>query len=676
MRLGRIDQVLGESDFMKTTTTQLVTALILIASSVAFAAELTGTAEQRLLKDIKYLSSDELEGRGVGTEGLNKAADYIREAFRAAGLKTDTIDGDAYQKFTMITGVELGKENSFVLSGPDGKEIKLEIGKDINVCSFGGSGKLNHEVVFGGYGINAKGISYVDFEGVDVKDKVVIAMRRNPQQGNAKSQFAVGHGISRHAEIRSKMSVCSTAGAAAVLFVNDPHTVQSELEKMIDQATNRVVKASRALSGLKADAPDRADAEKKLADELARLDKAIGDAHAPGAGDSLMPFGYAGNGKDAAIPAAHISVEKCDELLKATLDTSLDSLEAQIDASLKPQSSALKGWKLVGQTDVKRVRTEVKNVVAVLEGKGPLANETIVVGAHYDHVGRGGSGSRSPGSTEIHNGADDNASGSVALIELARKLAAREEPLPRRVIFIAFTAEELGLIGSEKYVDQPVFPLETTIAMYNMDMVGRLTEKLTVFGIGTSPTFSDDVTRMAESAKLSLALKPDGFGPSDHSSFYGKKIPVLHFFTGTHSDYHRPGDDWEKINIGGIQQVVQLLEEMVVHTANTEKRPEYLEVKSRAQIAPTGSRPYFGSIPNFGSEEPGYAISATAPESPAAKGGLKGGDHIIQFGEHTITDLNDFDLALRDFSAGDEVEVVVRRDGEKVKLKVTLAKPK
>jgi hypothetical protein len=655
--------------------TQLVAAAFLLTSSLAVAAELTGTAEQRLLKDIKYLSSDELEGRGVGTEGLNKAADYIRESFRAAGLKTDSVDGDAFQKFTMITGVELGEENSFALVGPAGKKIELELGKDINVCSFGGSGKLDHEVVFGGYGIDAKGI-YVDFDGVDVKGKVVIVMRRNPQQSNVKSQFSVGHGISRHAEIRSKMSVCATAGAAAILFVNDPHTVQSELEKMIDQATNRVVKASRALSGLQPDAPDRGDAEKKLANEIKKLDTEIADAHAPGAGDNLMKFGYAGNGKDGAIPAGHITVGRVDELLKLALDTSLNGLEAQIDATLKPHSSVLKGWKLVGQTDVKRVRTEVKNVVAVLEGNGPHADETIVVGAHYDHVGRGGAGSRSPGSTEIHNGADDNASGSVALLELARKLAAREEPLPRRVVFIAFTAEELGLIGSEKYVNQPVFPLEKTIAMYNMDMVGRLREKLTVFGIGTSPTFKDDVLRIAETAELSLALKPDGFGPSDHSSFYGRKIPVLHFFTGTHSDYHRPGDDWEKINVGGVMQVIQLLEEMVVHTAITEKRPAYLEVKSRAQIRPSGSRPYFGSIPNFGSEEVGYAISATAPGSPANKGGLKGGDHIIQFGKHTITDLNDFDLALRNYSAGDDVDVVVRRDGEKVKLKVTLAKPK
>ncbi|MBC8291098.1 MAG: M20/M25/M40 family metallo-hydrolase [Planctomycetes bacterium] len=656
--------------------TVLALSCLIVGSIDLTGAELAGTAEQRLLKDIRFLASDEMEGRGVGTEGLHKAAEFVRSEFKAAGLKVDAVDGDAFQKFSMITGVKLGESNSLTFVGPDDQKIELKIGEDCNVCSFGGSAKLDHEVVFGGYGINAKGIPYMDFDGVDVKGKVVIVMRRTPQQGNKKSPFATGHGISRHAELRTKVSVCSTAGAAAILFVNDPHSVQNELEKMIDQATNRVVKATRALSGLEPDDEGREDAKKKLDNEIRRLDKAIGDAHSPNAGDNLMKFGYAGNGRDGAIPALHISVSKCNELLNAALKTSLDNLEGEIDASLKPASAFLKGWKVVGQTDVTRVRTEVKNVLAVLEGEGPLADETIVVGAHYDHVGRGGAGSHSPGSTEIHNGADDNASGTVALIELARRLASREKPLPRRVVFIAFTAEELGLIGSEKYVSQPVFPLEKTIAMYNMDMVGRLREKLTVFGIGTSPLFKDEVTEFAKAHEVALTLKPDGFGPSDHSSFYAKKIPVLHFFTGTHSDYHRPGDDWDKINLGGMQKVVGLLEDMVVKTAITEKRPAYLEVKSRAQITRSGSRPYFGSIPNFGSEDPGYAISDTAPGSPANKGGLKGGDHIIKFGKHTISDLNDFDLALRDFSAGDEVDVVVRRDGEEVKLKVTLAKPR
>lgn len=639
-------------------------------------AELRGTAANRLLSDIKYLADDKLEGRGVGTDGLKLAADFLKKQFAAAGLDVTAVDGDAFQKFTMVTGSELLEPNVLKFSGPDGKEIAFEIGSDFNVCSFGGNGQFSGEIVFGGYAINAKEAEYHDFGGIDVKGKTVIVMRRNPQQSNPRSKFASGHGISRHAAIRSKVSVCTSAGAAAILFVNDPHTVDSEMEKAFDSGHTAVVKAAQALTKLEPNAEGYADALQKLKAALGRVGAAHGDAHTGGF-DTLMKFGYAGNGKDKTIPIAHITQAKCNELLKAAMNKSLSDLEGEIDSDLKPRTQVLKDWTVSGQTSIKRVRTEVKNVLGVLEGEGPLADETIVVGAHYDHVGLGGSGSLAPGSKEVHNGADDNASGTVALIELARQLAAREQPLPRRVVFIAFTAEELGLIGSARYCANPVFPLEKTVAMYNMDMVGRLKDdKLTVFGVGTSPTFKSDVNRFGEPRKFKLSLKPEGFGPSDQSSFYAKKIPVLHFFTGTHSDYHRPGDDWEKVNIEGINRVVGLISDVVIHTADTQKRPEYAEVAGQADIQRQGSRPYFGSIPDFSNEQEGYSISGVSPKSPAATAGLKGGDSIIQMGKHKITDLNSFDLALRDFSAGDEVDVVVLRDGKKVSLKVTLAKPK
>jgi len=436
------------------------------------------------------------------------------------------------------------------------------------------------------------------------------------------------------------------------------------------------VKVARELAKLEPTDKAVTDTRSKLNAALERVNGAHGDAHTGGF-DTLMKFGYAGNGKNGAIPIVHVSQAKCDELLKLALDKSLADLEAEIDTDLKPRTHVLKGWKVAGETSLKRIRTEVKNVIGVLEGEGPLADETIVVGAHYDHVGMGGDGSLAPGVIEVHNGADDNGSGTVALIEIARQLAARKEALPRRIVFIAFTAEEKGLIGSAKYVEKPLFPLDKTIAMFNMDMVGRLREdKLTVFGVGTSPTFKDDVTRLGEDAEFKLSLKPEGFGPSDQSSFYAKKIPVLHFFTNTHSDYHRPGDDWQKINFKGIQRIADLFRDVVVFTAETQNRPEYLEVASKADIQRQGSRPYFGSIPDFSEEGEGYAISGVSPKSPAANGGLKGGDRIVQFGESKVSDLSDFDLALRNFSAGDEVDVTVLRDGQRVKLKVTLAKPR
>ena len=222
-------------------------------------------------------------------------------------------------------------------------------------------------------------------------------------------------------------------------------------------------------------------------------------------------------------------------------------------------------------------------------------------------------------------------------------------------MFIAFTGEERGLLGSAHYVKEPLVPLEQTVAMFNMDMVGRLTdEKLTVFGTGTAKRWDAWIDAEAKERRFAISKKPEGLGPSDHSSFYAKRIPVLHFFTGTHNDYHRPTDDWEKINIEGIARVVDLLAELVVTTAETEELPEYVAVQGKASLEPrTGSRPYFGSIPDFGTEVEGYAIQGVSPDSPADKAGIKGGDVLIKFGEHAITGLDDFDLALRTFSAGE-----------------------
>jgi hypothetical protein len=264
------------------------------------------------------------------------------------------------------------------------------------------------------------------------------------------------------------------------------------------------------------------------------------------------------------------------------------------------------------------------------------------------------------------------------LIELARRLAARTEQLPRTVVFIAFTGEERGLLGSAHYVKDPLFPLENTVAMFNMDMVGRLTEdKLTVFGTGTASGWDAWLDAEAAERRFTLSKKPEGLGPSDHSSFYAREIPVLHFFTGTHNDYHRPTDDWGKINVAGMHRIVDLLEELVTTTALDDARPEYVEVKGRAEMAArSGSRPYFGSIPDFSGEQSGYAIQGVSPGSPADKAGLKGGDVIIKLGEYPITGLDDFDLALREFSPGEEVSVTVRRGGEEQTFRLTLATPR
>jgi hypothetical protein len=279
---------------------------------------------------------------------------------------------------------------------------------------------------------------------------------------------------------------------------------------------------------------------------------------------------------------------------------------------------------------------------------------------------------------EIHNGADDNGSGTTVLIELARKLAAHGKKLPRRIVFLAFTGEERGLIGSARYVKTPLFPIDSTVAMLNLDMVGRLeNEKLIVHGTGTATEFDALVDRFGKQHGFEITKKPGGFGPSDHSSFYAAKVPVLFFFTGSHKDYHRPSDDVEKLNVSGMRRVGDMVAEIAVTLAEAPARPTYLEAKGGNEtLGGGGDRPYFGSIPDFAQDEPGYALSGVTKGSPADRGGLKAGDILVQLGDSKIGNLEDFDSALRKYKAGDKVPVVVKRGGQNVKLEVVLDPPR
>ena len=285
-------------------------------------------------------------------------------------------------------------------------------------------------------------------------------------------------------------------------------------------------------------------------------------------------------------------------------------------------------------------------------------------------------GSFLPDVKEIHNGADDNASGTAVLVEIAREFATRKQKLPRRLVFIAFTGEERGLLGSSHYTREPVFPLDSTVAMLNMDMVGRLKEnKLVVYGTDTAPQFDPLVDKLNDSYKFAITKQPGGFGPSDHAAFYARKIPVLHFFTGSHEDYHRPSDDWEKVNVDGMRRVGGMVADAAMAIAQADGRPEYQASKS-PQIARGGDRPYFGSIPDFTQNQPGYALTGVSSGSPAERAGLQAGDTIVQLGDSKIGNLEDFDSALRKYKAGDRVNVVVKRGEEEVKLQVTLDPPR
>ncbi|WP_437192805.1 M20/M25/M40 family metallo-hydrolase [Planctomicrobium sp. SH527] len=646
-----------------------------VTPSQARADELSPSATC-ILDDIKYLSSDELEGRGVTTKGIQKAAEYIKDQFARAGLDVTPVEGGAFQEFEINDGARLGATNTVTLKGPDGKTIPLTMDKDFTVCAFGSGGTINAPIVFLGYGIEADDIGYNDFKEIDVTGKVVVVMRRNPLQSDHHGPFAVVHGISRHAALTTKLSQAFSHGAAGVLFVNDPFTGRTEQQELADKVIKAQASLEEAAVSLVAEGANPETETQKLRDAVNHLNEVRGilGKFNP---DQLMPFGYGGRRSGKSIPCFQISQGVADELLQSTYGKKLTELEQQIDSTKQPLSKELNGWTIEATTDIQQIQVPVKNVIGVLEGEGPLSHETIVIGAHFDHLGWGDDNSAAPGAKEIHNGADDNASGTAGLLELARRLGELKEKLPRRVVFIAFTAEEKGLLGANHYVDNPVFPIEDTVAMFNMDMIGRLEdEKLVIFGTGTSQRWNALIDPLAEKLGFTVSKKPEGMGPSDHASFYAKKIPVLHLFTGTHPDYHRPEDDWEKINASGLARIIDLLEGVVLQTAKAPERPDYINIAGMASLERTGNRPYFGSIPDFGKDVAGYAIQGVAPDSPADKGGLKSGDVIIRLGTHRIGSLEDFDLVLRKFQPGEQVDVGIIRDGKETSLKVTLSTPK
>jgi hypothetical protein len=378
------------------------------------------------------------------------------------------------------------------------------------------------------------------------------------------------------------------------------------------------------------------------------------------------------------MPVLSLRRAEIDAMCRQASGKSLEEIEAGIDAEGTPRSFELTGWRLVAETNVTRKEVKTQNVVAVLEGAGALAEETVIIGAHYDHLGYGGMGSLARGSKEIHNGADDNASGTTGLLEVARRLveASKGDGPRRRIVFIAFSAEEIGLVGSARHAREPLYPMDRTVAMLNMDMIGRLSEnKLIIQGVDTAKAWGGMIDRLNETYRFELTRQTGGFGPSDHASFYAQRVPVMHFFTGLHADYHRPADDTPALNLEGMQRIVGMVTDCAVEIMQAEARPEYVNIPRAGRGDPaSGDRPYFGSIPDFAQEKPGLTLSGVAEDGPAAKAGLKGGDRIIQIGDAKIGNLEDFDAVLRRYKPGDKAKVVFVREGQEMTVEATFGK--
>ena len=660
--------------------------LATLDSRAAPAKEPSASGELWMARAAQFLASDELEGRGLKTQGIHRAAKFIHDEFRRAGLDLSIGGKDGFQRFPVAVSSRLGEGNAMELLSPKSNPSRqhlseLVLGRDYTPLAISGSGKVDLPLVFVGYGISDAELNYDDYAGVDVTGKAVLVLRHEPQQANPHSSFN-GTENSPHAPLLAKVSNAYQHGAAAVLFCTD----QFEVNRRIADAQKRLRAAIEQRDEFRpkthsssANDSDKPSPQNK--DEASRLEKQVArwkeKAHSEN--DDLMAFDAVDDVSAAReMPVLHCRRRVIDALLRAAAKPDLAALETAIDKGPQPQSFELEGCRIRGRVAIQRDMVDLDNILGAIAGQGPHAQQTIVVGAHYDHLGRGEAGSADPGNHEIHNGADDNASGTVVLIDVARRLVERNQPLDRQVLFVAFSGEERGLLGSAYFVRNPPVPLKSIVAMVNFDMVGRLRDnKLIVNGFDTAAQFDGWLDEVNEKYGFELVKHSGGFGPSDQATFYAKQIPVLHFFTGAHSDYHRPTDDFQLLNIQGMSRVSQLAADLIVKLANSERPIKYQRVaQPQQEAARRDPRPYFGSIPDFGQTGAGYAISGVSPGSPADDAGLRGGDRIVQLGPHRIGNLEDFDSALRKFEAGDRVPVVFMRGEQRIESQVILDPPR
>ncbi len=600
---------------------RLVWAIFALALIAAADTPLTvGTADsQKYLNDIKALTAPAMEGRGDGTKGLNRAARLIENRFESLGLQPAGKNGFE-QPFSVITGAKLkGKNHLNVHSG--GAKNSLKLNQDYVPFSFSATGAVSGPLVFVGYGASASEFAYDDYAGTDVKDKIAVILRYEPSGFAAKSG---NQGMTTHAQLITKAINARNHGAKAVVLANG-----------------------------------------KLGDNEE---------------DLLTRFGSVSGPENTGILIVHVKNAVVEEWFKAA-GKSLADVQNHINGATKPDSFEFpESIQLSLRVDIENTRATVNNVLAYLPGK---TEEYVIIGAHYDHLGRGNFDSLAPAQIgQIHPGADDNASGTAGVLELARLFAPLKGQLQRGILFASFAGEELGLLGSAEWVKEPTLPLEKAVAMVNMDMIGRIKDsRVYIGGVGTGSTFKSELEQAQSKSNFKIEYSAGGYAASDHTSFVTKRIPVLFLFSGLHSDYHKPSDTWEKINPEAAARLLDLVSSVGLQLANAAEKPAFVSVVEDTPHSGTpggggGYGPYFGSIPDFGQTENGVRFSDVKPGSPAAKAGFQAGDVLIQFGDKPIKNLYDFTDALRRSKVGEVVPVTVLRDGKPVTASVKLEQRK
>lgn len=577
-------------------------------------------------RDVYWLADDAREGRGAGYAGLEQSAGYIAARLNQLGLEPLPGQTDFFQPFDVAAGSFVAGSTS--LAAGDA----FELGKDFTAMSVSREGAFEGPLAFVGYSARNDEKGYDDFAGIDVKGRVVIALRYEPHDAEGNSRFTGTDNFSNSAGLTQKARLAAEAGAVAILIVNPP----------------------------------------KFHDDL----------------PPLSPF--ARSGPVARLPVIQLTTEAADKLLASRGAPSIARLQDAIDATGKPLSMLIDGPPVKGNVAIERRNITVRNVMAMFPGNGPNKDEYVVVGAHYDHAGRGEFGGRGVNAGQVHNGADDNASGTTTLLQLAQDIVAHG-PADRSIIFQFYAAEEMGLLGSAYFTNNPLVPLDQIAAMLNLDMVGRVREEnLYIGGSGTAAPFEAMVAAVDDASPLNFkVMGKGGVGPSDHASFARKGIPVLFLFSGLHPEYHTPADKPDTINYEGIAQAHAVAFDLVYAMASMERSPyngEFDSLGSQiggrtrgdrpANAAPREQRPQLGVEPAYGTDEStdGVLITGIIANTTAADAGMKGDDVIIQLNDTKIENLYDLTEFLGNIKVGDDVTITVRRGTEIVKLPTTKMK--
>lgn len=591
-----------------------------LAFSAALYAQAPATTPTRTKEYVTTLASDHLEGRLSGSVGEQRASDYLVSQLRRIGAQPVPGQTGFTVPFEFTAGTRDG--GSWLrLGGQNGQRYDQR--KDVQALSFSDNLDVTDvPVVFAGYGIvvpESQNFPYDSYATLDVKDKVVVVLRYFPEDAEQKTKGI----LSRYSDLRYKAMAARQRGAKALLVVAGPNS--------------------------------------------------------PNAGE-IIPMSFDTALSGSGIPAASISGAVADAMFRTLGDPAKTLAAAQTsldDANPHATGFALPNLTVSIHTDVVREKRTGHNVLAYLPATGTTANVEkpwVAVGAHYDHLGHGENGSSLAEKADvgkIHYGADDNASGSAAVLAVAERLS--KQPRTRNVLLAFWSGEELGLIGSNAYVNKPVLPLDRLAAYVNFDMVGRMVDnKLSMQATGSSPVWNRLVEQANVAAGFDLQMQPDPFQPTDVASFNQVSVPSLNFFTGTHTDYHKPSDTADKINFEDLDRIVDFAAVIVKRLGDAPEAPLFTKVEqSSEQGTRSGVRIFTGTVPDYSTEVKGLLLSGVIGGGPAEQSGLAKGDVIVEIAGQTIANIYDYTYALEVLKIGQPVKVVYQRNGERRETTLT-----